>query len=324
MALRHILVDQEKQASEKLRLYSMWRLETLLGKSRVELRDVASNAGRCYSPFPKKVCPRPFQKHPRPPKKRQIDNPVGDLKDIQTRIYQRILKPLVLPSHICGGVKGKTVLANVRMHFGARTLVTLDIRNFFPSITNLQVYNVWRRHLDCSLEISKLLTKLTTFERHLPQGAPTSTLLANLVLSSVDGQIRRECARKGVQYSNWVDDLAFSGDNARDIINTAVETLRDAGLSVSHKKMKIMGPGDRKVLNGVLMGKFPSLPRERIARLRSGVHKLQSDQVPSPEVEKYIRSLRGRINHLKTIAPQKAEPLTKALAAAAENRGFSL
>jgi RNA-directed DNA polymerase len=310
----------ESASSGKLHLYSMGKCEALLGIDRGRLRFLAQHAGSYYRPFPKRDRPRPFQKKPKPPRKRPriIDNPTGELKALQTRINRSLLKPVVFPAYLCGGVPGKTVLDNVLLHFGAPVVVRVDIKSFFRRITNLQVYRVWRETLDCSPKVAALLTKLTTFERHLPQGAPTSTLLANLVLFSIDRPIRDACQRHGVIYSTWVDDLAFSGAEARAVIGTAVTALRDAGFSVSHSKLVTMGPGSRQVLNGVLMGRFPSVLRERLSRLRSGVHKLSVGEVPAADVQVYIRRLRGGIAHVASIAPLKAKRLSRDLERAAE------
>jgi hypothetical protein len=175
------------------------------------------------------------------------------------------------------------------------------------------VYRVWREVLDCSPRIASVLTKLTTFERHLPQGAPTSTLLANLVLFSVDGVIRKECLCRGVRYSTWVDDLAFSGKDAREVIGVAVKALSGVGFSVSHRKMKVMGAGDRKVLTGLLLGKQPGVLPQRLSNLRSGIHKLRTGKVPLGLQESYVRSLRGGINFVGLVNQHRARPLHEEL-----------
>jgi RNA-directed DNA polymerase len=100
-----------------------------------------------------------------------------------------------------------------------------------------------------------LLTRLTSFERHLAQGAATSTPLANILICTIDKQIRTECERMGITYSTWVDDLAFSGNDPRKIILVVITSLRRAGLRIARKKIKIMGPATQKILNGIILGK---------------------------------------------------------------------
>ena len=274
---------------------------------------MASHAGSCYRPFPKPQQLKPFQKKFKPVKIRIIDNPDDILKALQTTINEKLLKRVVFPNYLCGGVPGRTVLDNVLMHCDALLLVTVDVKSFFRRITNRQVYKVWREVLDCSPRLAALLTQLTTFERHLPQGAPTSSLLANLVLYSVDEPIRNECARRQVTYSTWVDDLAFSGRDAREVIDAVVASLGCAGFSVSHKKLKVMGPGTRRVLNGVLLGRFPTVLPDRISRLRSGIHKIRTGEVPSRQMYKYVRQLEGGITYVASIVPQKAAKLRRQL-----------
>src|SRR5260370_37593450 len=194
-------------ALPRLNLYSILRLERLLGFGRGDLRRVAADAGEYYAPFTKKEKPRPFQKKFKTRKPRRIDNPTGILKVIQKNIYTRILKRIPLPGNLMCGVKGRTISENARVHIGGTVLAKISVRSCFPRITNLHVYRIWRCHLNCSPEIASLLTQLTTFERHVPQRAPSSTLNANLVILSLDQPIRAESNRNATKYSGWVDDF---------------------------------------------------------------------------------------------------------------------
>jgi RNA-directed DNA polymerase len=302
-----------------LNLYSVRRLEGLLGFTRADLWRVAGKAGQYYKPFFKKDVLRPFQKKIKLRKPRQIDNPTGELKVIQKNIYTRILKRIPLPENILGGMSGCTINDNALVHIGGKVLAKIDIRSFFPSITNLHVYGVWRHRLNCSPEIASLLTRLTTFKRHLPQGAPTSTLLANLVILSLDDPIRSECRRNPAEYSAWVDDLAFSGANPRPLINAAIRELATGGFAVSRAKVKVMGPRSQKILTGTRLGKSPRIDPKQFSRVRSGIHKLRTCAVPTNELGRYVRSLEGKISHIASIEPKKAERLTKDLRAAMQH-----
>ena len=297
-------------------LYSLAKLESVLGVRREQLKFIAHLAGSYYRPFYKKERQRPFLKKSNAPRKkpRIIDNPQGPLKSIQRSIHRNLLLTVRMPNYICGGAPGKTVLDNVYMHLGAPTLITIDIKNFFREITNVQVYEVWRNLLGCGTKTARLLTQLTTFEKHLPQGAPTSTILANLVLFQPFEPVRDTCARRGITYSTWIDDLAFSGNDARGIISLVANALRSAGFSISHRKLKIMGPATRKKLNGIVMNRFPNVAREYEKRIRSGIHKLQTRQIAHQDLEKYLRQLQGAINYVCLIAPRKGQSFLRKLA----------
>ena len=310
---RHI---KPVESPGRLSLYSMRRLEYLLGIPRERLTTLAETAGRFYEPFESSPRLRPFQRKIKQKKPRIIDNPLDELKRIQSRINARLLRPLYIPRYLCGGIAGRSILDNVKMHLGARCLVTIDIRSFFPNVTNLHIYSVWQTVLGCSPEIASLLTRLTTFERHLPQGAPTSTMLANLVLHMVDGPIRAECANQDVNYSTWVDDLAFSGESARYVIQTAVTALRRGGFAVSHRKLRIMGPKDRKELNGLVVSNSVGIHPSMESQIRAGIHNLRCHKVPQECLPGYLRSLRGRIAYVSRIVPGKGARFHDALQSA--------
>jgi RNA-directed DNA polymerase len=296
-----------------LNLYSLSYVEVLLGHSRVELTDLARHAVRYYKPFPLRKRERPFAQKTEPSKRRLIDNPIGPLKAIQSRIEKRLLKRLILPEHLLGGVRERTITDNAQLHLNAKCLVTIDIKNFFPSITPHQVRAVWRTLLNCSPTVSHLLTGLTTCRSRLPQGAPTSTLLANLVLSSFDSEIQAVCAHNGVSYSSWIDDLAFSGDSATCIIAPVIAVLMKAGFSVSHQKIKVMGPGKRKILNKLVLGRFVTVQTQYLRRIRAGIRNLQCGRVGAHEIDDYVQRLEGSINYLRLFHIKKAEAFQEQL-----------
>lgn len=293
----------------KLNLFSLSALEDRLGCKRDHLRLLAAKAGAHYDPFAKQPKLRWFPRVPDKPKKRIIDNPDVVLSNIQKRIYRKLLRNIVLPYYVCGGVRGRSLLHNFYLHRGAKVLVTIDIKSFFPSITNRQVYFLWRTVLNCSPEIAALLTQLTTFERHLPQGAATSTPLANILICTIYKGIRNECERMGVRYSTWVDDLAFSGANARAVISVAISALHKAGFQVSRRKIKVMGAGSQKVLNGIIVGRYPGLLRENTSRIRAGIHRLAIGAVKKSDHFIYLRSLVARIRQAATINPRQIRKL---------------
>ncbi|MBZ5507378.1 MAG: reverse transcriptase family protein [Acidobacteriia bacterium] len=311
-------------AAPKLDLLSIRELEFKLGLERGYLRTLAAHAGGHYNPFVKPEKVFPFQRRFKNKKKRIIDNPDEQLRDVQKRIYRRLLRPESLPDYIYGGVTNKCIQDNVNRHLGARMLVTVDIANFFPSVTNEYIYWLWNHVLRCSSEISILLTKLTSFERHLPQGAATSTPLANILICTIDKQIRSECERMGITYSTWVDDLAFSGDDPRRIIPVVIGALRKSGLRLSRKKITIMGPATRKVLNGIVLGKKLGVTREVRSRIRAGIHRLKTGAVPIQDQPKYMRSLIARIRQAETINSSQIQKLRSQLAAVLRDRSIAL
>jgi RNA-directed DNA polymerase len=287
----------------KLQILSPNRLADILQIPREKLVSIAARSNLLYGPFESVKPARPFQKTP-PSRPRPIDNPLPELSFAQKRIHRRLLRPICFPEHILGAVPKRSVRDNAERHLESTLLVTLDIRQCFPSITNLHVYAVWTRLLGCSPPVAKLLTELTTFQRHLPQGAATSPLLANLLIWMIDEPIRTKCLHLAVTYSTWIDDLAFSGASARDLIQPAVAALGAHGLRVKREKIKIMGPHAIRLLTGTRLGsQHIRAPKEKLSRVRSGIHKLQCGLVNEREEERFILGLVGQLRYINQICP---------------------
>jgi len=259
--------------------------------------------------------PRPFQKK-FTSRTRPIDNPRGELKEVQRRIHRALLRPICFPNNVLGAVPKRSVMDNAQLHLNASVLVTIDVKSCFPSITNLLVYGVWREFLGCSTKVATLLTKLTTFDRHLPQGAATSPLLANLTIWMIDSEIRDACAARSVRYSTWIDDLAFSGAAARELIPISAKVLQGHGLKISRSKVRIMGPREIKLLTGTRLGRgTPRAPKDKISRVRSGIHKLRSGLVSPEDQERFINGLVGQLEYIERLSRKDSRVLVEQLGA---------
>ena len=140
---------------------------------------------------------------------RIINPPKPKLKDIQKRINAYLVKSIPLPNYAFGGVKRKDNIRNARFHKGQKYVFQTDLKDFFPRITNRMVYAMFVEN-GFSHDVASLLTKLTTFQGHLPQGAPTSTTIANLVFVPTGKAIQSIADREGLRFTTFVDDVTIS------------------------------------------------------------------------------------------------------------------
>jgi hypothetical protein len=284
-----------------------------LNVSLGELTGIADNAKSHYKPFPLQPKKNLFsRKPPKPP--RPIDRPTGRLLEVQRSINDILLGSILLPEHINGAVPKRTIYLNAEMHRGAPVLVTIDIKQCFPSITSKHIYQVWCKTLGCSPEIGAVLTKLTTFERRLPQGAPTSPALANLFIWSIDEPVRALCMELGLSYSTWLDDLAFSGARAREAIQQVIQCLAASGLAVSHQKTKLMGGHAIKKLTGTRLGGAAlRFPKPYLSNVRAGIWTLSQGKVPASMELRNAAQLLGRLRHVRRVCAADFTPLLKHL-----------
>ena len=277
------------------RIHTIRRLAAVLETPVEFLESIASKAGRFYSPFELEGRQKPFAVKPASTRKRQIDNPVDPLRSLQKQINKRLLRNLAWPDHIHGGVKGRSIYDNGARHIGASRLVTIDIKRYFSNINNRNVFAIWFEVLGHSPEVASTLTRLTTFRRRLPQGAATSPALANLFLFSIDEPLRIFCSSHGIQYSTWIDDLAFSGPESPKAIQFAAGVLANSRLGISHRKLKIMSCMQQQLLTGLMVNETVRVPGKYLKDIRSGIHKLRSGLVSDAEKPLYLKSLLGRI-----------------------------
>lgn len=169
-------------------------------------------------------------------KKRTINSSKGELKIIQSRIYKFLLSNISLPKYFYGGVKGKNNILNARYHQGNKYIFTTDIKSFFPSISHKQVYTTLVK-LNFSPNIARIITKLITRNGQVPEGIPTSTLIANLVFKPTGDLIAKMAMKHHIKFTIYVDDMTLSSSkDFKYLVPDFVAILRNNGFKISHEK----------------------------------------------------------------------------------------
>lgn len=145
---------------------------------------------------------------------RVIAAPIAELANRQREILATILEPAVaadVGEHAHGFVPGRSIATNAAPHAGRALVVKLDLRGFYPSVTERRVLGIFRR-LGHAPRVARQLARLCTEPRTraLPQGAPTSPALSNLIARSLDRRLAALAARLGWAFTRYADDLTFS------------------------------------------------------------------------------------------------------------------
>jgi|ERR1035441_8111602 retron-type reverse transcriptase len=242
-------------------------LSLILGVSHKLLWAMASVPERYY---------RRFQIPKRSGGVREIATPRVFLKVIQRWILLNVLYRRPLPAVVTGFAPGRGLLANASFHLGHRYLVKIDIQDFFPSIGLRQVESVYR-HFGFPDRVLALLTKLSLLDGALPQGAPTSPYLANLVFHPCDSQIIALAESHGIAYSRYADDLTFSSNNpiTGSLVTDIVETIEGHSFRINRGKLRFSGPGQRLITTGMVVN-VAAHPIRRLRRqLRARFHQAE-------------------------------------------------
>ena len=250
-----------------MELLSLNKLTSIIGLKRNFIQEVASKRNEYYRPFTRKEA-----KPDGSVKLRVINQPLEPLKSIQLRIHQRLLGPYSesLPPFATGGVKGRGLIDNLLPHINRECLVALDIRDCFPSVTARHVYRALRKHLGCSTPVAKLLTRLTVYKNHLPQGSAVSTDLCNLVLLDAMSELYQECLRRDLEFRQYIDDIGISGSyrDAVDFISVAITVFKRHGFSVQREKLVIMPKSARQAVTGGVVNSRLSVGRKKVGKYR--------------------------------------------------------
>jgi RNA-directed DNA polymerase len=255
-------------------------LQFILGHSYKELCGISDEIDKHYYSFDKqKVKPDGTIKI------RKIEPSHSLLKSIQSKILKTILEKIELLPCVQGGVKSKSNIDNARLHLGKKFHLCTDLKDFFPSVSHHKVFKMFRNR-SFSNEIAGLFTKLTTYKGKLPQGTPTSTYIANLILYETDLALIEFCSKNEIIYSRYVDDLVFSSQNDfKNIQNEILNIINESGFKRSQKKTFYkIGPVE---ITGILVKHNAMKPTNTILEKLKNT----SNEASKKGLENYIKSI---------------------------------
>ncbi|MBQ2882887.1 MAG: RNA-directed DNA polymerase [Alphaproteobacteria bacterium] len=167
---------------------------------------------------------------------RQLNSTKIELKRIQKRILALLMSHVEIPTYAFGGVPKKDNIKNAKYHQGNKYIFTTDLRSFFPSISHNSVFEVYCNN-GYSPTVARILTKLTTYKYQLPQGVPTSTLLALLAFKPTGDKLYDYALQHNLKFSIFVDDITISSNvDFKHLVPEILDIIVTAGYKISHNK----------------------------------------------------------------------------------------
>jgi hypothetical protein len=275
-------VEMESPCYSYKPIYSIDSLALMLGEAPELLKQLAVNANKLYRYVPQE------KKDGSPRDTYDAHEP---LKRVQRKIVDRLLARVKYPDYLHGGIRDsespRSIYSNARPHSGARTVVLQDIENFFPSITVGTVLCIFKGFFNFSDEVSVLLVRLVTRDGTVPQGASTSSYLANLVFWDVEHRLVRWVRSNKMTYSRFADDITISSvfdmpvEIKTDVVRKVTGMLAAKGFTQKRKKMHVMKKGqtttksikvEPAIVTGLtVMGGRPSVPKQERNKIRAAV-----------------------------------------------------
>jgi len=262
--------------------------------------------------------------------KRIIHAPHPVLKIVQSWIARNILAQTDIHYSAKAYKEGESIIDNASPHCCAEWLLKLDIVDFFHNISERQVYYAFKNMNYSpllSFELARLCTKVddnrneprwTNKEKNhaikeysssrvgsLPQGAPTSPALSNIVCKELDEKLFMISLNSMGCYTRYADDLTFSFNNSsrKEILlfkyKVSIE-LQKFGFELNNKKTRIVPPGARKIVTGLIVNESkPSITRELRDKIRADLYYCKKHGVENHCKRNKYKSIIGFSNHMK-------------------------
>jgi retron-type reverse transcriptase len=223
--------------------------------------------------------------------------------------------------HPCvhGYIGGYSALTNAKVHAGHRTLLHVDVRDFFPSVRTDTVRDALLR-LGLKSTGAELLAKVVTRENSLPLGYPTSPLFSNVVLLDVDRRLAEMATVVGATYSRYADDITFSGDGKLPRRTEVGDVLRTVGLEIHPTKSRERKRGQALYVTGYSVSDTVArAPRPLKRRLRQELHFIGKygladhlQHLGRGSVAKEYDRIIGQIEHVRHVEPTVGDDLLAA------------
>ncbi len=247
---------------------------------------------------------------------RELNVPNDLLISIQRAINDKLLCTGKVSSFAMAYKPGSSTKRNAAPHVAQPVLLKMDIRHFFDHLTFPLVREKAFPANRYSEQNRTLLTFLCTYRDCLPQGAPTSPNISNIILRDFDNDIGEWCNERNIAYTRYCDDMTFSGDfDPKLVIELVKRELKKLGLYLNEKKTIVIRKGQRQAVTGIIVNEKPSVPIEYKKRIRQEMYycmkfgiadHLQKTGCQESE-ETYVAKVLGRINYVLLVEPDNLQ-----------------
>lgn len=285
-------------------IYNPSHLSALLGYKKEYIKKATLYTQNFY---------RDFEIQKSNGKKRLISEPLPSLKEIQLWILKNILYKVPVSPFAKAYKPNTRLIENLKFHKKQPKVLTVDLENFFPSIKINAIEKIFTK-LGYSRLVSKMLSRLCTRDGALPQGAPTSPYLSNLLFKASDELIADFCRERKIRYTRYADDLSFSGDfNEKELLDKVTETIEKLHFKINTEKTRLMTPNTRQVVTGIVVNEKPQVVFHKRNALRQALYYIKKFGIDEHREYKeinqanYLQHLLGRINFVLQINPKDNE-----------------
>jgi RNA-directed DNA polymerase len=251
---------------------------------------------------------------------RKIHNPNKGMRILQYRILTKILDQVPIPDYIYGFEKGKSIPKMAEAHVGKELVISLDIKDFFPSIKEYMVEEIFKS-IGANETAARVLAEACTYKYYVPQGSITAPKISNIIAAGTFGpEVKKLCDSLGLTLTIYADDITISHDKTFEsleeakrfttlVINETQKIVRSYGFYINQAKTKVMRPHNRQWVCGAVVNEKVNLRKKERLQLRAIIHNCKKNGIEAEAAktnispEAFIRKYAGRINWMTQLNP---------------------
>ncbi len=262
-------------------------------------------------------CYKTFSIKKKSGEERIINAPDKSLKYVQRRLARLLLKRLNeihtknnIKNNISHGFfKGKSIKTNAMPHRNKKYLLNVDLKDFFGSIHFGRVLGFFKNNDYFKLpEVAVIIAQLTCYEGKLPQGAPTSPVVSNLISQILDYKILDLCKKYKVTYTRYADDLTFSTNdnsfkiNYHEFLQELEEIVTRSGFKINSDKTHFQEFNYRQTVTGLTVNKKLNVKNDYYKKTRSMAYSLyKTGRYENNGKEGTLNQLEGRFSFINDL-----------------------
>jgi RNA-directed DNA polymerase len=271
---------------------------------------------------------------------RQISTPITAIKIIQKKLNQVLYAVYKIKPSVHGFVNGKNIVTNAQAHAKKRYVLNIDLKNFFPSVNFGRVRGMFiATPYSLPPDAATVLAQICCYNNQLPQGAPTSPIITNMICAKMDSQLQRLAKACKATYTRYADDITFSTtlpqfpndlayistqeDREKIFIgNRLLAIIHENGFEVNEQKIRLQAKGNHQEVTGLTTNLFPNVDRKYVRQIRAMLHAwakfgleaaeneyfdkyLLTSRSPLKERLKFQKVLRGKIEFIGMVKGKK-------------------
>ena len=234
--------------------------------------------------------------------KRTIRTPIDSLKKIQSRLNYLLNCVYWVKPSAHGFINKKSILTNALQHTNKRIILNIDIKDFFPSINFGRVRGLLlSKPYSLNNEVATTIAQIACYDNELPQGAPSSPVISNMICSKLDHELQNLAKSSKATYTRYADDITFStnakifqeeilcfGANGELAVgDTLKKIITSNGFSINDSKTRAYNRDLRCEATGIVINKFPNVRRTYIKQVRAIIHDATKNGLAHAEANHY-------------------------------------